>query len=77
MFGAECDIEVCSFEDICDVCGFSAYVCEIGPFLGGAVGCEFVGLGVGILCGFIGKELLWRMLCIVFSSCWYSLCCNL
>ena len=31
------------------------------------------GLGVGGLCGFIGKELLWRMLCIMFHSCWYSL----
>ena len=35
------------------------------------------GLGVGCLCGFIGKELLCGMLCIVFSSCWYSLCCRL
>jgi hypothetical protein len=29
------------------------------------------------LCGFIGKELLWRMLCVMFSSYWYSLCCKL
>ena len=36
-----------------------------------------LGLGVGGLCGFIGKELLWRKLCIMFSSCWYSLCCKL
>jgi len=27
------------------------------------------GLGVGGLCGFIGKDLLCRMLCIMFSSC--------
>ena len=27
------------------------------------------GLGVGSLCGFIGEELLCRMLCIMFSSC--------
>jgi len=27
------------------------------------------GLGVGGLCSFIGKELLCRMLCIMFSSC--------
>ena len=36
-----------------------------------------LGLGVVGLCGFIGKELLCRMLCIMFSSCWYSLCCRL
>ena len=29
-------------------------------------------LGVWVLCGTIGKELLCRMLCIVFSSCWYA-----
>jgi len=34
-------------------------------------------LRVGSLCGFIGKELLWRMLCVMFSSYWYSLCCKL
>ena len=45
MCGAESDIEVCSFEDVCDVCGFSACVCEIGPFLGGVVGCGFVRVG--------------------------------
>jgi len=31
------------------------------------------GLGVVDLCGFIVKDLLWRMLCIMISSCWYSL----
>ena len=30
-------------------------------------------LGVGGLCGFIGKELLCRMLCIMLSSCWFRL----
>jgi len=35
------------------------------------------GLEIGVLCGFIGKEFLWRMLCITFSSCWYSFCCSL
>jgi len=35
------------------------------------------GLGVVGLCGLIGKVLLCRMLCITFSSCWYSLCCRL
>jgi len=45
LFGAESDSEVCSFEDVCHVCGFSAYVCEIGPFLDGVVGCGFVGVG--------------------------------
>ena len=74
MCGAESDLEVCSFEDVCDVCGFSVYLCEIGPFLGGV---GLLGLRVGGLCGFIGKELLWRMFCIMFSSCWYSLCCKL
>jgi hypothetical protein len=39
------------FEDVCDVCGFSAYVCEIGPFLGGVGGCGFVGVG--------GKGFVW------------------
>ena len=34
------------------------------------------GLGVGSLCGLIGKKLC-RMLCIMFSSCWYSFCCRL
>ena len=29
-------------------------------------------LGVGGLCGFIGKELLCRVLCIMLSSFWYS-----
>ena len=40
------------------------------------VGLSGLGVGGG-LCGFIGKELLWRMLCIMFSSCWYSICCKL
>ena len=35
------------------------------------------GLGVLGLCGFIGKVLLCRMLCIMFSLSWYSLCCKL
>jgi len=45
LFGAESDLEVCSFENVCDVCAFSAYVCEIGPFLDGVGGCGFVGVG--------------------------------
>ena len=45
MCGAESDLEVCSFEDVCDVCGFSAYVCEIGLFLGGVGSCGFGGRG--------------------------------
>ena len=45
MFGAESDFKVCSFEDVCDVCGFSAYVCEVGPSLDGVVGCGFVRVG--------------------------------
>jgi hypothetical protein len=28
-----------SFKDVCDVCGFPANICEIGPFLGGVGGC--------------------------------------
>jgi len=40
----ESDFEVCSFEDVCDVCGFSAYVCEIGPFLDSVGSCGFVGV---------------------------------
>ena len=35
------------------------------------------GLGFGGLYGFIGKELLCRMLCIMFNSCWYSFCFRL
>ena len=35
------------------------------------------GLGVRGLCGFNGKELLWRMLCIMFNSYWNFLCCKL
>jgi len=42
LFGAEINLEVCSFEDVCDVCGLSAYACEIGPFLGGVGGCVFL-----------------------------------
>jgi hypothetical protein len=49
LFGAESDFEVCFFEDVCDVCGFSAYVCEIGPFLDGVGGCGFVGVGVCVV----------------------------
>ena len=41
---------------------------------GGA--CLF-GLGVLGLCGFIGKILLCRMLCIMICLSWYSLCCKL
>ena len=33
--------------DVCDVCSFSAYVCETGPFLGGVGGYGFVGVGDG------------------------------
>ena len=41
------------------------------------VGLSVLGVGGRGLCGFIGKELLWRMLYIMFNPCWYSLCCNL
>jgi hypothetical protein len=75
LCGAENDLEVCPFKDVCGICVFPTNVCEIGPFLGGVGRCGFVGV-VG-LCGFIGKDLLWRVLCIMFSSCWYSICCKL
>ena len=37
----------------------------------------FLVLWVGGLCGFIGKELLCKLLWMMFSSCRYSLCCGL
>ena len=39
LCGVESYLEVSSFKDVCDVCGFPANVCEIGPFLGGVGGC--------------------------------------
>jgi len=51
LCGAESELEVCSFEYVCDVCGFCAYVCEIGPFLVGVGGCGFVGVE--------GREFVW------------------
>ena len=69
----ECDLEVRSFENVCDVRSFLptylklTHVCVVWLVI-----C-LSGLGVGVLCGFIGKELC-RMLCIMFSSCWYSFC---
>jgi hypothetical protein len=37
----------------------------------------FLGLWVGVLCVFIGKEVLCRMLWMMYSSCRYSSCCRL
>ena len=48
-----------------------AHFCQVWVFI-----C-LSGLGVWGLYGFIGKELLCRMLCIMFCSCWYSFCCRL
>jgi hypothetical protein len=52
---------------------FPTYV-QLAHFWGvlGSIG--WVGLGVW---GFMGKELLCRMLCMMFSLCWYSSCCRL
>ena len=75
MCGTECNPKVHHFKHVCDVLGFFADICEVGPLLCGVGSYMFV--WVGGLCGFIGKELLCRILCIVFSSCRYSLCCRL
>ena len=32
MGGAECDFEVRTFEDVCDVRSFFTDICEAGPF---------------------------------------------
>ena len=61
------------FKQICDVPGFPARVGEGDPFVsffGGRVGGRC--LGVRRVWEGIGKELLCRMLWIMFTSCWYS-----
>jgi len=45
-------------------------------YVGWGVTC-FLMLRVGGFCGRIGKELLCKMLWMMFSSCRYSLCCRL
>jgi hypothetical protein len=68
VVGAECYFDIRMFEQICDVCGFFSYVCENSPFLGGVeLSCVWVSVRcLGCICGLMGKELLCRMLWIMF-----------
>ena len=54
----ECDLEVRSFKDVCNVCGFSADICKIGPLLCGVSSYKFIWARGWDLCDFIGKKLL-------------------
>ena len=45
MGSAECDFEVRAFEDVCDVGGFLADICETSPFSCSVVRCLFVSVG--------------------------------
>ena len=45
MGGAECDFEVSTFEDVCDVGSFLTDICEASPFLCGV--CRYLFVSVG------------------------------
>jgi len=60
-------------ETICDVRGFLTDICEASPFLLVWVDICLSWFGFRGLCGFIGKDLFCRMLCIMLSSCWFRL----
>ena len=78
VFGVECYFEVCLSKYVCDVGGFLTYIGEDGSlFLGVWVIFLCLGRWIGGCWGVMGKELLWRMLWIVFSFCLYSFCCRL
>ena len=47
---------------------------KLAHFLGVFGSISWGGLGVW---GLMGKELFCTMLCMMFSSCWYSSCCRL
>jgi hypothetical protein len=65
------------FEQFCYVGSLFARVCECGPGLFcGYVLWVWGVLPVGFFGGRIGKELLCRMLWVVFSSCRYSADCS-
>lgn len=66
--GAECYLEICPSESVCNVRGFFVYVSVTDPFFVVVPGAAyFDGLWTRGLCGLIRKELLCGVLWMTFS----------
>jgi hypothetical protein len=77
VVGAECNFEVCWSKYVDNVGSLFTCTGEVGPLFLRCLGHLFsLGVWVGCLWGLMGKESLWRMLWMMFSSCQYCSSCR-